>query len=79
MPGMVALATPQEAASDGLDAGLRKDVFEHGAQVGFGSFCAHAQALDGAALSKGRECNRRRTMAARVFVPPPSIPRTTTH
>ena len=35
------------------DAGLRIDILEEGAQVGFGSFGADAQALDGTAFSEG--------------------------
>ncbi len=36
-----------------FDAGLRVDIFEHSAQVSFGSLRAHAQSLDGAAFRKG--------------------------
>ncbi len=50
MPGMLALATPQHAASHSFHARLRKDIFEHGAQICFRCLSAHAQSFDGSTL-----------------------------
>ena len=75
-PGIVALATPADAAVTASHARLRKHILQQRAQIRFRRLRAHAQPLDGAALGKRQHLSPS-TIEARVRVPPPSIPSTT--